>query len=443
MNRFRLLIALLPLLAFSSSAFADWKTAQFWQMSMLKSVEYFNTHAWDEKSGSYASEIGRDGKRLSEKRHLIATGRMIYGLAHAAQGNPEYLQRARRTAEFLTTKMIAHDALGPYFLSTVDAKGKDLAHQTTLIVNEQAYGLCGLVALYQATGDHKVLETLREMYYAFVKRFHDLADKGFFDGYDLERQAPVRTKSFDSTVYVATSFLLEFAQADAINRNHANKLLTELADKVVAHFPDDKLGFIHEQFDASWNPSWSGWRKQGKNTISIVGHGFQAAWFLMRASDLTENGRTRYRQTAAKIIRQLLHHGVADATRGGFYNAFKREDATLMWGSDKHWWQQAEAILALTLADRLNLVSSQQAWKARSQAIDFYFKHFVDPTGGEFDVVDEQGHPTKDAVKGSMGKSTYHSVEFARYMLLYLFPGCSGNIVLQSKTTPGNVPEVD
>jgi mannose/cellobiose epimerase-like protein (N-acyl-D-glucosamine 2-epimerase family) len=448
MYRFWLSLALFPLLALAPAAHAaERDSATFWQMAMIRSVEYFNTHAWDEASGSYASDLAIDGRHTSETRYLVATGRMIYSLAHAAQGNAEYIRRAKKTADFLLNKMTATDAIGPYFLQNVDAAGKVVKPQNSLVVSEQAYGLCGLVALYQVTQDHAILEKIREMYYAFYRRFHDNKDLALFDGYDLKKHEAVKTKSFDSTVYVGTSFLIDFVHADQVNSHHANHLLMEIAEKVATHFPDPKTGWIHEQFTADWKPEVSGWRKQGAFSIGVVGHGFQAAWFLMRVADMTENVRsTGFRKTAAKIITSLLSKEVADNAHGGFYDAFKREDSALMWNTSKAWWQQTEAILALTLAERLNLVSSQKAWTARLKALEFFFKHFVDPAGGEFDTVDVRGNPVKDAIKGGPGKSAYHVVEFARYILMYQFPTeCHDRVRFRIKNpAPGAVtPEAD
>jgi hypothetical protein len=113
--------------------------------------------------------------------------RMVYGLAHGSKINPKYLAHAQRAAQFILNKMVRRDHIGPYFLSAVNAQGDIVPNdrlkidehgrvdreRTRLLVNEQAYGLNGLVALYQVTRDDKVLrndkllETIRELYAAF------------------------------------------------------------------------------------------------------------------------------------------------------------------------------------------------------------------------------------------------------------------------------------
>ena len=96
-----------------------------------------------------------------------------------------------------------------------------------------------------------------------------------------------------------------------------------------------------------------------------------------------------------------------------------------MWHTNKAWWQQAEAIMALTLAEKSGVLSTDDVRSVRDQAVDFYFNHFVDwQGGGEFAEVTKDGTPVTDngviKDKGQWGKSTYHTVELARYMLAYM-----------------------
>jgi mannobiose 2-epimerase len=111
---------------------------------------------------------------------------------------------------------------------------------------------------------------------------------------------------------------------------------------------------------------------------------------------------------------------VHDRERGGVFDVFQRETDQHQWHTNKPWWQNCEAMLACTLAIKLGVVRDPAIVALRDRAVDFYFHHFVDPDGGERDVVTTEGQPTGDTVKGSGGKSTYHTVELARYMLLYL-----------------------
>lgn len=403
-----------------------WDNKTLWDASQAHSNNFYIKNAWNAESGSFASEISSEGKVLSEKRHLIASSRMIYGLAHSAQIDPTYLGFAEREAQFLLQKMTDQDQDGIYFKSIVDAKGNSLTSDDTLIVNAQAYGLNGLVALYKVTKNPELLQKIEVIYDDFYHRFHDPVNMGFFDGYDRKARQAVKTKSFNSTVYVATSFLFELAQLPTSRQEQYVKTATELADIVATNFIDSKTNWIIENFSSDWKPEWRDWQVQGDSTIGITGHNYQAAWLLMRAtefSQVTKEKKTQYLESAKLILSSMLKSKSLDLENGGFFDAFKRESDEPMWHTNKAWWQQAEAILALTKADQLNLFKKSLDFnikQVRDQALRFYFAHFIDyQNGGEFPVVQKDGTPVLTENKGQLGTGTYHQVELAKFMKEY------------------------
>jgi mannose/cellobiose epimerase-like protein (N-acyl-D-glucosamine 2-epimerase family) len=415
-----------------------WNDRALWDASILHSNRFFIRHGWDAASGSFASELATDGKVLSDKRHLIATSRMVYGLAHGSEVDPKFLSYARATADFLLNKMRGADEKGPYFIASVDAKGVVANPTAPLVVNEQAYGLNGLVALYAKTRDPRLLAQIESSYDAFAKRFHDDEFGGYFDQFNLANQQPVRTKSYNSTVYVATSFLMELAELETPHRARYRQAVRELAGIVAKHFPDDVTGWIVENFTPDWKPDWRDWQKQmietpqGSRavTIGVTGHNFQAAWFLLRAAEFAEfpaTERKAYRDSAASILTSMLKSKAVDREHGGVFDVFQRERDENMWHTNKAWWQQAEALLALTKAETARLFSdaavAADAAQVRDQILKFYFAHFLDyKNGGEFPVVQADGTPVltgNDGNKGQAGTGTYHQVELATFMKRY------------------------
>ncbi|OYZ13620.1 MAG: hypothetical protein B7Y39_17210 [Bdellovibrio sp. 28-41-41] len=115
-----------------------WNNSVLWNKSMTHSNDFFIRYGWDKDSKSFASDISSDGKVLSDKRYIISTSRMIYGLAHSAENNPSFLNLAKQQAQFLLGKMTAQDQNGLYFKATVDAKGNLVAPENQLVVNYQA-----------------------------------------------------------------------------------------------------------------------------------------------------------------------------------------------------------------------------------------------------------------------------------------------------------------
>lgn len=405
-----------------------WNNKLLWSKSQIHSNDFFIHYGWDSKSESFSSDISSNGNVLSDKRYIIATSRMIYGLAHSSNINPKYLYYAKKQSDFLLNKMTKNDSFGLYFKESVDSLGKEIDSNDTLKVNYQAYGLNGLVALYQISKNQKLIGKIENIYKSFYKRFHDPIHLGFFDEFNVNSQTAVKTKSFNSTVYVATSFLLDLANLKTKNQIHYTKTIEELADKVVEFFPDDKTGWIIENFSFDWKPEWRNWQIQGSSTIGITGHNYQAPWFLMRASELNNisaEKKSQYLKIAKLILTKMLSSNSLDLINGGIFDAFKREDDVPMWNTNKAWWQQSEMILALTKAISLNLffddeILKNKATQARDSSFKFYFNHFIDyKVGGEFPVVQKNGVPILTENKGQAGTASYHQVELARFMKKY------------------------
>lgn len=425
-------------LEFVSAQNQDWNDRLFWRNTVLHSNDFFIEKAWDDKKDSFVSEVSFEGERLSSTRHLISSSRLVYGLAVGSRHKPEYLTYAKKQAQFILDKMVERDSLGPFFKSSVDANGVSVGEQRILVVNEQAYGLNGLVALYSVTKDPDLLHDIENLYRSFYMRFYDVQNKGFFDGFDLMDQSQIQTKSYNSTVYVATSFLLELSKLNTTSKVSYIQTIEELATIVSEKFLDPDTGWITENFTADWTPEWRGWQKQTVETpegakeftIGVVGHNFQAAWFLMRAASLQEissASKQKFLHAARETLSSMMRSNAVDLDFGGVYDVFRREDGQHMWHTNKAWWQQAQAILALTKALEIDLFIDSEEFDSaylaelRDITLNFYVNNFIDlENGGEFAVVSREGQAVESEKKGHRGKSSYHATELAYYMEIYL-----------------------
>ena len=76
----------------------------------------------------------------------------------------------------------------------------------------------------------------------------------------------------------------------------------------------------------------------------------------------------------------------------------------------KTWWQHCEALVAFSLADN--------KFKIKAKNLEnFYFNTFLDnENGGEFFFVNELNIPQTDELKGSIGKSAYHTIEMIKFL---------------------------
>lgn len=429
----------------------DWTSSGLWRKSAQRSNDFFIRYSWDNELGSFASEVEMDGSRISNTRYLIASSQMLYGLAYGVNWNQQTreTEMARRQARFVLQKMIVTNDQGPYFKVAVDHIGYDLNKQRSLSASEQAEGFFGLVALYSKTRNPTLLRQIDVLFDSFYRRFHDDQNFGFFDDFDLMTGRPllpgreVSSKSYASTVTVATSFLIDLAQSNTPRQRRYVALMEELLDIVADRFIDIETGWIVENFTSDWRPAWRDWQVQkakakdgddsSSRDVSVgrTGHNYEAAWLLMRGATelkyISPEKKAKYLASARVILVSMLNSNSLDRERGGVFDAFIRETDSPMWHQNKVWWQQTKAMLALAKAISVGLFSEAGSEELASLAliqldkiVRFYFDHFVDDkNGGEFSVLSREGVPVAGEPKGQREKASGHSVELSRFMSEY------------------------
>jgi len=391
---------------------------------------------YDAKGHFIPTNVDDQGRVLNRTLGVMNQSRHLYGVVKAYEFTKDdfYLKKAKEMAKAYLERFVNESGNPPYFFEEI-AVAADGSCQPTppeqITVNYQAYGLAGLVAFYKATGDSEVLDHIHTLYDGFVSRFQDPQQGGFFDKFNLTTGENNGLKSFNSTVYVATSYLRELVEVepDPNRKEDYLRLLGKLADIVVDQFvanemdagSKDSTGFIRENFNAAWEPEWRDWQKQEVDgqafTISIVGHNMQVGWFLLEMFERTKIDQ--YKVAAIATLRSMLERGY-DWTDGGVYDAAKREEkddnVRWMWGTDKAWWQQAETIQALLQADKLGLLDQLDTSKGSGQeALDktvALWGRFHRPEGGTFQQVRKDGVPIAGPLDNP-GKGSYHEAQVA------------------------------
>ena len=391
-----------------------------WMSLMDHSVSFVVGRAYDPESGAFFSEIGPDGNLESQKIHLLALSRMIYALSVSSTYFPEHLPKAETAANFIRNQLVTQDSIGPYFFATYD-KADGALIEDILIVNEQTYGLCGLISLYKVNQDPQLAAFIHKMYKAIDKRFYDEVNGGYFEKYSRKTSKTFK-KSYNSTIYVISSALLALHQTFPENTLYKNRLET-LINIVTSNHWDVKTGWLIEEFSDDWKEAWED-KKKGSNTFSEVGHTAQVAWLLLRISQL-ETINSKLRQTSkelAKVIMITLYSKPTwDKENGGVFGTFSRENNKEMGNGNKAWWQQAEVILAYQMAYSLDVINKETHHHMVIKNLDFFFNHFVDEDGGgEFFNVSKVGDPITGEPKGNKGKSAYHTTELAEFMIEYI-----------------------
>jgi mannose/cellobiose epimerase-like protein (N-acyl-D-glucosamine 2-epimerase family) len=406
---------------------ASWNDEALWAGAVGQNLEFFDRHAWDEASGSYASDLDVAGKRTSENRYPVALGRMVYANAKAP-GALRNLKRARASADFLIRNMIGRDQHGVFFKSSVDAQGKEVPSGRSYFFSfEQSYPIAGLIALYEEdrAGNADLLPLIREAARSYWSRFHDPVSGGLFYYSNFAKQdhsndSGETHKSYQSTVYPVSSFLLALREVDAENRALYDSWIREALGTALDHLVEvsggARTGWLRERFAADWAVD-EGYK------MTEAGHITQLAWVLGVAAErgiVSGAEKARYLSTAKDLLLLLLKNGGISPS-GAVHDAFDRTTGMAWTGSDGRatsaWWSTLEAIIGFDFARKRGWIEDTSVLDSLSGA---YFDHFVDRVaGGEFFRIDSETGAVIDGTKGGPGKSGYHLMEAYEYLFAH------------------------
>ncbi|BDD08026.1 hypothetical protein FUAX_04580 [Fulvitalea axinellae] len=370
---------------------------------------FFDNNSYNDSLGVYFSEVDNAGKLLSEKVFTVAHDRLIYGLSYTSDQHPERLAKAKRMYAFQKENLIGNDSLG-LFSHSFSEKGMNPKTEI-LDVWQQAYGMCGLAELYRKTGDKQLLETIHGLHKGFINRFHDDIRGGFWGEYHRKNGPVEGSKSLQSLMYPITAYMANLWLADKENRNLYEPYLTENLALLAKNAWNDGRGWVNVKFDDNWNPCES----QGEKPCFTVtpGHNFQLSALLQRTKDfgfLPASLCSEYTALGRKILDVTMRKPVFDETvKQGFFSEINPATDSVL-DKRKTWWQHAEAVIALTLAGDGH---KNEADKIKA----FFFDKFQDyENGGEYFYISEDDVPHSQEMKGSIGKSTYHTIELVRFL---------------------------
>ena len=404
-----------------------------WEDAVRNNLDFFNRYAWDEASGSYASEVGERGNLVSDVREIVPLSRLIYANSNAPEAYRD-LRKARASADFVIRHMLATDEIGFWFRSAVGKDGTipSAASRPYLFIFEEAYGISGLTALYSADPAHNadLLPIIRKAAKSFWGHFSDPKGGGLFYYYNVERRDHTNDhgethKSYQSTIYPISSFLLALRNADTANRalydGWINELLNIAISHIVEHGGRRITGWLYERFNKDFSVDET-------YTMSEAGHITQLAWVLGEA---VKQGIVKdrdlakvYQSTASTLLSKFLdNRGIAEKT-GCNYDAFNRTTGEPL-EDDKGrvttaWWSDLEAIIVFTFAERngwQNEIGEQRIETTLEGLKQCYFDRFVDRAhGSDYFRIESKTGAVIDFTKGNGGKSAYHATEAYWYL---------------------------
>ena len=422
---------------------SDWWSAQARELSRFWVRAQGGGGALSLNSADYRTRITKSGEPRPDSVNLQETdtlSRLVYGLSstYLMTGETWVLDAARSLVAYQRRAMRYQtpDGSQVYWAHAVKDGRRILPSlfpddAGSIPLYEQIYALAGLTQYYRITGDPEVRADI-DRTIAFMDAHYwdgapkDVLMRGYFSHVDPATFDPARTpernrlkKNWNSVGDHIPAYLNNLYLATG---NPAYlKRLRELADLIVAHFPDPDSPFVFERFSRDWKPDLTYTWQQNR---AVIGHNLKIAWILTRAYHLT--GDEKYLATARRCADRMMKYG-EDLRRGGWYDVIARTPDPrtgryeLTWHDRKAWWQQEQGILAYYV---LYGTAGDAAYLAAARAGSaFYNLAFPDhDDGGVYFDVQADGTPYllgDRSDKGSHSKSGYHSMELTYFAHLY------------------------
>ncbi len=387
----------------------------------------------DKVNGGYHTNISYDWKLESEQpKTAVTQGQHMWTAAKAAIhfDNDIYAEAANHGFDFFRRKMWDQKYGGFYQMR--DHRGEMTDH-LGFCDEKRTYGdafmIFGLAALFELTGDQKVLDFAKEAFYWLEEHAKDPKGLGYFqsltrEGEPISKNGKNRTSAADaveagykdqnSSIHLLEAYTeLYKVWHDETLKEKLNRLLILIRDIITT--PE---GYMNLFFDNDWKPvSFRSAPKEVRERNYRLDHvsfgnNCETAFLMLQASHalgLKDDTKT------LTVSKRMLDHAIENGwenNNGGFVDAayyFAGDKKCTIIQDTKAWWAQAEAINALLMMSKI------------FPREDIYSKYFVrewnyidkfiidHENGGWFEGgLDKEPHH-KTSHKGHIGKGCYHA----------------------------------
>ena len=389
---------------------------EFWRTQALQDlIPYWAAHAPDPADGGFFMNLARDWKPLPPWDKVPALiSRHVFGFsaAYLLSGDPQYLDIARRGAEYLYAH--AWDPQYGGWFDKLARNGKPLVE--TKSVSLQLYTNVGLTGYYLASGDERALALVRKSVDIQQTKGFDAKAGGYVQALNRDLSVANYGKNKHSHYGYVGSLLLNLYLATGDPKVLAWE--RELADLSLGKMLD-KHGWIHgfrSLFDRDWQRTPA--LVDNREVVS-VGAELTAALAFLRLYHQT--GERKYLD-AGRQLGDLVTRWGFDRSRGCWYDLIETAPPHRPVARPTVWWwvQIYGSFLQLQLYHVTGDEACLDAFRKSEGFFDMYFRDRE--KGGVFGSVTPDGRVSGEGRKASDYEwhTSYHEMEHALLNYLYL-----------------------
>ena len=371
------------------------------ETELYRILNFWVQHAPD-NWGGFIGQMDSQGKiNADAPKGSVLNARILWSFSTAYRHtkNPQYLQMAHRSYNYLVTYFLDKEYGGIYWEVTAD--GKPLNNR------KQIYGLAfaiyGISEYHIATGNKEALEICQSLFYWIEKYSHDAAYGGYLEAFSrdgvLLHDLRLSPKDRNDLKTMNTHLHILEAYANLYRVWHDPVLgcqLESLIEIFLNRIIDRETGHLNLFFTQDWTAT--------ANLISY-GHDIEASWLLVEAAEVVDNSDLLEKVKAAAIqMARATATGIQPD--GSLFHEWNKD--TNHYDTHREWWVSAEAMVGFLNAYQLTgeesfLHLSVNSWR-------FIQEHILDRQLGEWlwGVLDDYTSMISED-KISFWKCPYHN----------------------------------
>lgn len=379
-------------------------------------IPFWLRHGLDREHGGYLTSLDRDGTVLDTDKAVWFQGRgawMFATLFNTVEKRPAWLEAARSGIEFLRRHGAAPDGK-LYF--TVTRDGRPLRMRR--YVYSESFAAIANAAYARATGEARAIDDAVACFDAYLTYSFELG------------RMPPKVDPQTRAMQGLGPLMIGIATAQELRENLGDveikgRSCTAWIDWAIDQIERLFLKPEHEALMEVVGPNGEVLDHFDGRQLN-PGHALEAAWFILHEGKLRANPRLI---ALGRTILDWMWKRGWDEEYGGVY--YFRDLSGLpvqeYWHDMKFWWPHCEAIVATLLAWTLTGDEKYASW--HRQVHDWSFRHFPDPTFGEWYGYLHRDGRLSVRLKGNLWKGPFHLPRMLWYCwrLLEANPGPAGH----------------
>ncbi len=350
-------------------------------------LSFWIKHGQEKNGSGFYGAVDLKGNPISgAAKTSVLNARILWTFAEAAKNfkNEKYGEVADKAFKVVASNF-SDKTNGGYYMS-IDAKNRPL--DTIKHTYAQAFVLYALSKYYELCPTPQLFQEIKTYFNFLENKTKDAEFPGYGEAFTRDWQPFSENRMADNNEPRSMNTHLHILEAYAayykVSKDEfAGKQLKELLllfmNKIIR--PSGHLGIF---YDKNFNET------ETSKAICSFGHDIEASWLLWEAAEILNDTEIleKMKPLSIKMLDAVDRVGVDKD--GGLFLESTRFGSHVR--TNKHWWPQAETIVAFMNGFELTL--NAKYWKKLKQSWKFIDGHLIDHKNGEwFTKVNRLGIP--------------------------------------------------